>query len=125
MGIMTGIAAAAASLWKRAPGAPVRSEAAAARLFSNRVLEAFAKQLHVGVRRAALTQGVHVYTDLGPLIIIADGGIDVYKRQLRGSSLHSSIDGLLGDVLALDDSNQNGGRAGRKRHCLLYTARCV
>lgn len=38
MGIMTGIAAAAASLWKRAPGAPVRSEAAAARLFSNRAL---------------------------------------------------------------------------------------
>ena len=39
------------------------------------VLEAFAKQLHVGVRRAALTQGVHVHTDLGPLIIIADGSI--------------------------------------------------
>ena len=39
------------------------------------VLEAFTKQLHVGVRRAALTQGVHVHTDLGPFIIIADGGI--------------------------------------------------
>ena len=39
------------------------------------VFELLAKQFKRGIRGAALTQGVHVHTDLGPLIIIADGGI--------------------------------------------------
>ena len=47
------------------------------------------------------------------ILVVAEG--------LRSSSLHSSIDGLLGDVLALDDSNQNGGRAGGNRHTLSRT----
>ena len=44
------------------------------------------------------------------ILVVAEG--------LRGSSLHSSIDGLLGDILALDDSNQDGGGAGGNRHTL-------
>ena len=34
-----------------------------------------AEQLHMGVRGAALAQGVHVHADVGPLIIIADGRV--------------------------------------------------
>ena len=45
------------------------------RACKERVLEALAKQLNMGVRGAALAQGVHVHADLGPLIIIADGRI--------------------------------------------------
>ena len=45
------------------------------RACKERVLEALAKQLNMGVRGAVLAQGVHVHADLGPLIIIADGGI--------------------------------------------------
>ena len=40
-----------------------------------RVFEAFAEQFHMGVRRAALAQGIHVDPDLCPLIIIADGRV--------------------------------------------------
>ena len=49
------------------------------------------------------------------------GGNDlilVVAEGLRSSSLHSSVDGLLGDVLALDDSDQNGGGTGGDRHTL-------
>src|SRR5699024_10625814 len=35
------------------------------------------------------------------ILVVAEG--------LRSGSLHSGIDGLLGDVLALDDSHQDGG----------------
>ena len=45
------------------------------RACKERVLEALAKQLNMGVRGAALAQGVHVHADLGPLIIIADSRI--------------------------------------------------
>ena len=41
----------------------------------------------------------------------------VVAEALGGSSLHSSVDGFLGDVLALDNGNQDGGRT-----CLLYTS---
>ena len=44
------------------------------------------------------------------ILVVAEG--------LRGSSLHSSVDGLLGDVLALDNSHQDGGGAGGNRHTL-------
>ena len=39
------------------------------------ILKAAAKQLNVGVGGAVLAQGVHVYPDVGPLIIIADGRV--------------------------------------------------
>ena len=39
------------------------------------VLEAAAKQLHVGVGGAVLAEGIHIHTDVGPLIIIADGRV--------------------------------------------------
>ena len=39
------------------------------------IAEAFAEQLQRGVRCTAGAQGVHVYPDIGPLIIIADSGI--------------------------------------------------
>ena len=39
------------------------------------VLEAAAEQLHVGVGGAVLAEGIHVHTDVGPLIIIADGRV--------------------------------------------------
>ena len=39
------------------------------------VLEAATEQLHVGVGSAVLAEGIHVHTDVGPLIIIADSGI--------------------------------------------------
>ena len=39
------------------------------------VLEAAAKQLHVGIGGAVLAEGIHVHTDVGPLIIIADGRV--------------------------------------------------
>ena len=38
------------------------------------------------------------------ILVVAEG--------LRSSSLHGSVDGLLGDVLALDNGNQDGGGAG-------------
>nr|DAL38790.1 MAG TPA_asm: terminase small subunit [Caudoviricetes sp.] len=44
------------------------------------------------------------------ILVVAEG--------LRGSSLHSSIDGLLGDILALDNGNQDGGRTGGNGHTL-------
>ena len=43
------------------------------------------------------------------------GGNDrilVVAEALRGSSLHGGVDGFLGDVLALDNGDQNGGGAG-------------
>ena len=49
------------------------------------------------------------------------GGDDlilVVAEGLGSSSLHSSVDGLLGDVLALDDCDQQGGGAGGNRHTL-------
>ena len=39
------------------------------------VLEAAAEQLHVGIGGAVLAEGIHVHTDVGPLIIIADGRV--------------------------------------------------
>ena len=39
------------------------------------VLEAAAEQLHVGVGSSVLAEGIHVHTDVGPLIIIADGRV--------------------------------------------------
>ena len=39
------------------------------------VLEAAAEQLHVGIGSAVLAEGIHVHTDVGPLIIIADGRV--------------------------------------------------
>ena len=39
------------------------------------VLEAAAKQLHVGIGGAVLAEGIHVHTDVGPLIIIADSRV--------------------------------------------------
>ena len=39
------------------------------------VLEAAAEQLHVGIGGAVLAEGIHVHTDVGPFIIIADGGV--------------------------------------------------
>ena len=44
------------------------------------------------------------------ILVVAEG--------LRSSSLHSSIDGLLGDILALDNGNQDGGRTGGNGHTL-------
>ena len=41
-----------------------------------------------------------------------DDRILVVAEALGGSSLHGSVDGLLGDVLALDNGNQDGGGAG-------------
>ena len=42
----------------------------------------------------------------------------VVAEALGSSSLHSSIDSFLGDVLALNDSNQDGGGAGGNRNAL-------
>ena len=39
------------------------------------VLETATEQLHMGVGSAVLAEGIHVHTDVGPLIIIADSRI--------------------------------------------------
>ena len=44
------------------------------------------------------------------ILVVAEG--------LRGSSLHSSVDGLNGNVLTLDNGNQDGGRTGGNGHTL-------
>ena len=42
----------------------------------------------------------------------------VVAEALGSSSLHSSVDSFLGDILALNDSNQNGGGAGGNGNAL-------
>ena len=42
----------------------------------------------------------------------------VVAEGLRGSSLHGSVDGLNGNVLTLDNGNQDGGRTGGNGHTL-------
>ena len=44
------------------------------------------------------------------ILVVAEG--------LRGSSLHGSVDGLNGNVLTLDNGNQDGGRTGGNGHTL-------
>ena len=49
------------------------------------------------------------------------GGNDrvlVVAEGLRSSSLHGSVDGLNGNVLTLDNGNQDGGRTGGNGHTL-------
>ena len=44
------------------------------------------------------------------ILVVAEG--------LRSSSLHGSVDGLNGNVLTLDNGNQDGGRTGGNGHTL-------
>ena len=62
-----------------------------------------------GVKQGAVTDADDVR---------GNDGIGVVAEGLGGSGLHSGVDAFLGDVLALDNGDQDGGGAGGNGHAL-------